>query len=182
MLITEILFDLVIYALMLRLLMEWEQVSPFNRIFIRLVRITNPALVWFRRLIPRFRGVDMAGTILLLLLIFIKILALSLWNHSIPNPFGLILWVFADLLNLVFDLFFIMILAVVIFSWVRLPALYAIAEICETCTDPLLMPLRAILPSFAGLDFAPMVFMILLKLVDTFLVNKLVTIAIALSN
>ena len=48
-------------------------------------------------------------------------------------------------------------------------------EFVSRLLEPLLAPIRQVLPSMSGLDFSPMVLWILVSLIRTFLLNALVS-------
>ena len=82
-----------------------------------------------------------------------------------------ILITFVD--TLAFFLFIAMI-GRVIMSWVNVgpsSSFYPIASIIYQVTEPILAPLRKILPTFGMLDFSPMVALILIRIVQKVLVE-----------
>ena len=60
------------------------------------------------------------------------------------------------LLARIFDLYSLVILAAVILSWVRLPPDNPIVRVTSALTEPLLAPIRRILPDLGGIDISPM--------------------------
>jgi YggT family protein len=73
------------------------------------------------------------------------------------------------LLKHIIDAYSLVVFAAVIVSWVRLPDQHPIARFLRSVTEPLLRPIRAILPRTGGLDFSPMVLLIGLQLVGRML-------------
>ena len=67
------------------------------------------------------------------------------------------------LANLI-ELYSLVVIGAVITSWLQLPASHPIAKIIRSLTDPVLEPLRRLLPSMGGLDFSPMVLLIGLQI------------------
>lgn len=68
------------------------------------------------------------------------------------------------------DLYSLIVLATVVLSWVQLPFDHPIVRFCRALTEPVLTPIRKILPATGGFDFSPMVLLILLRLLrDVFL-------------
>ncbi|HEY2407807.1 MAG TPA: YggT family protein [Polyangiaceae bacterium] len=68
------------------------------------------------------------------------------------------------LLGLLLDGYTLVVLATVIVSWLSLPEDHPVVRLTSALTKPLLTPIRRVLPSFAGLDFSPMVLLIGLRL------------------
>jgi YggT family protein len=54
----------------------------------------------------------------------------------------------------------------VIMSWIDQPGTMRITVILRDITEPILGPLRSILPSMGGLDFTPIVAMLLLQALE----------------
>jgi YggT family protein len=64
----------------------------------------------------------------------------------------------------IFDLYSLVILAAVILSWVRLPPDNPFVRVISALTEPLLAPIRRILPDLGGIDISPMVLLVALRL------------------
>jgi YggT family protein len=63
------------------------------------------------------------------------------------------------LANLI-DLYSVVVIVAVILSWIRLDRRNPIAAIVSTLTEPVLEPIRRVLPPMGGLDLSPMVLLI----------------------
>ncbi len=63
------------------------------------------------------------------------------------------------------DIYSVVVLAAVVLSWVSVPPGNAIAQVVHALTEPLLGPIRRALPAMGGLDFSPMILLILLQVV-----------------
>jgi YggT family protein len=59
-------------------------------------------------------------------------------------------------------------------SWIPAPSLYPLAVVLVKLTEPVLRPLRKVLPPFktGGLDLSPMLVVIILLFIDSFLVKS----------
>jgi len=72
------------------------------------------------------------------------------------------------LYRLIDGLFWILnaaILLRVLFSWIRFNPYNPLARLIDQITEPLLAPLRRVIPPFGGLDVTPMVALIILDFV-----------------
>lgn len=56
-------------------------------------------------------------------------------------------------------------------SWIDLPQDHQIVSVLRRLTEPLLGPLRRILPSAGGLDFSPLVLLLGLRLIRSLLLS-----------
>ena len=69
------------------------------------------------------------------------------------------------LLARLFDLYSLIVLAAVILSWVQLPPENPLSRVTRALTEPLLAPIRRIVPVLGGLDVSPWVLLLALRLV-----------------
>ncbi|MCA9961191.1 MAG: YggT family protein [Anaerolineales bacterium] len=83
-----------------------------------------------------------------------------------------------QIINLLFNIFYILILARIIFSWIRVspydPTWGPIMRFVYQVTDPIMEPIRRIMPPMGGLDFSPMIVLILASVLRSVLVNMLI--------
>ncbi|MCA9968780.1 MAG: YggT family protein [Anaerolineales bacterium] len=84
----------------------------------------------------------------------------------------------AQIVNLLFNLFYLLILARIIFSWIRVspydPTWGPIMRFIYQVTDPIMEPVRRMIPPMGGLDFSPMIVLILLSVLQRILVSALI--------
>jgi YggT family protein len=67
------------------------------------------------------------------------------------------------LVSALLDLYSLVVLMAVIMSWIHLDRRQPLAAIVYRLTEPVLAPIRRVLPPVAGLDFSPMVLLIALR-------------------
>lgn len=70
------------------------------------------------------------------------------------------------LIDLVFWLVDLAIIARVVFSWIRPDPLNPLVRLVYQITDPILEPLQRALPLVAGIDFSPFVALLLLDVLE----------------
>ena len=93
-----------------------------------------------------------------------------------------VIWLINNLFNLVWWL----ILASVVLSWlfafnivnVNNPTVRQISYSLSRMTDPLLSPIRRLLPSMGGLDLSPIILLILLEFLRQLVIGQLYTYAV----
>ena len=73
------------------------------------------------------------------------------------------------ILRLLIDGYSLVVLASVILSWIRLDPENPIVRVVETLTEPVLGPIRKILPDFGGIDFSPMLLLFGLRFLRSLL-------------
>ncbi len=63
------------------------------------------------------------------------------------------------------DLYTVVVIVAVIVSWFQLPPDNPVTRVVRMLTEPVLAPIRKLMPSVGGLDFSPMILLILLQIV-----------------
>ncbi len=80
-----------------------------------------------------------------------------------------------DIINLLFGAFYILVFANIILSWVRPnpyhPTWGPIIRVVNGIVDPILNPLRRLMPPLGGLDFSPMVVLLLARVLQGAIIN-----------
>ena len=76
------------------------------------------------------------------------------------------------IIQLLSQLLFLLILAHVIFSYL-MPQSSSFRRFIDRLIEPLLNPIRRIVPPFKGVDFSPLILVILLQVVTTILLTLL---------
>jgi YggT family protein len=74
------------------------------------------------------------------------------------------------LLATLIDLYSVVVVGAVILSWIRLDPRHPLASIVHTLTEPVLEPIRNLLPAIGGLDLSPLVLLIGLQILKGLLI------------
>ena len=77
------------------------------------------------------------------------------------------------IVNLIFETLWWVILGRVLMSWFDPSGNYRISRILYDMSEPILASARRILPTFGGVDWSPLVTMIVLNLLQGFVVSSL---------
>lgn len=175
-------FDLYIFILLLRVILQWVNIDSYNPLFVLVAKLTNPPLRPICRVIPSLHGIDFAAIILLLGLEMLKIAFLfSIQINATPHLLGLLVLAFTELLNQIINIFFYAVIALTILSWISPLAHSPLIEILVRICEPLIKPIRNFLPSVSGLDFSPIVLIVCLKLLTMLLLQPLAKIGASLA-
>lgn len=70
------------------------------------------------------------------------------------------------LISIVAEIIFLALIIRAVLSWVSVAALQPVARFFNMITDPLIEPVRRRMPSTGGIDFSPLVVMLLVWLVE----------------
>jgi YggT family protein len=176
------IFDFYVFTVLLRVLLQWVNTSHYNPIFVLVTRLSDPVLKPICRILPTLHGIDIAAAITLLMLEVIKFYCLIYLRTAItPHLYGLLILAFAQLFNQLITIFFYSIIGIVLLSWLSPLAHGPIVEILVRITEPLLKPIRNWLPTYAGIDFSPLVLIIILQLFSILFGNPLIEIGYQLT-
>jgi YggT family protein len=85
------------------------------------------------------------------------------------------LGIVAQLIGLLANLLIILIFIWVIVSWI-LPPYHPLREALERIVEPMLRPIRNVVPMAGMIDFSPMILMILIELASRILVSLLLSV------
>ncbi len=168
--LVQTLFGLYMGAILLRFLLAVVRADFYNPISQFLVKITNPLLAPLRRVIPSLGRIDMASLVLLLILQILELLATGLISGVSFQPVGLVILAVAELLSLLFQIYFFTILIQVVLSWVSPGGHNPAVSLLYSLNEPVLGRARRILPPIHGFDLSPIVALIVIQLLTILLV------------
>ncbi|RKF15668.1 YggT family protein [Alginatibacterium sediminis] len=160
----NIVFDLYLMIVLLRIWLQLVRADFYNPFSQFVIKATNPVVAPLRRIIPGLGGVDWASV-----LIAFAVAALK-WA-LLMGMTGAISWQFLPYiaaLNVVKEagtmIFWVLLLRAIL-SWVsqgRSPVEYVMSQLSE----PLLSPIRRVIPAIGGLDLSVLVLFIILNFLN----------------
>ena len=142
--------------LILRVWLPFENVDYYNPISQFTLKFTQPVIAPLRIVFPVVKKVETAALFLVFLLCGLKSILFGGLNFS----FFLLLGILGLIKNIGVAIFYVLI-ASAILSWFNRgnnPAFYALYQL----TEPLLKPIKRILPTIGMIDFSPIVIAIIL--------------------
>ncbi len=150
--------------------------ADFNNFISQFIyRVTLLPIKFLRIFVPRVGGRDLASPLVLAVLVTgceRYLMIVSTGNEV--DVSGLVLLTIARTIDFGIGLMVVAVLALVVLSWVS-RRITDFHRLVITLTDPLIFPVRRMLPSFGRLDFSPIVVLLLLELADWFVVGSLET-------
>lgn len=172
--ILQTIGSLYLLVVLLRFILQLVRADFYNPLCQFIVRATQPLLKPLRRVIPSFAGLDLSSLVLAILVqLVLMALTLMLMGYGLDNLGLLLVWSVIGVTALFLKVFFFALIISVILSWVAQgshnPAVELVNQICE----PLLAPIRRILPSMGGLDLSPIVAFLVLNLIDMLVIRNL---------
>ena len=164
--LVKTLVDLYVMVLLLRIWMQWARTDFYNPFSQFVVKITQPIVGPLRRVVPSLGPVDSASLLLAFLLMTIKYpLLLLIQGGGISlSPYNLLFGLISVLKSAGYLVFWMIIIRSIM-SWVSRgssPMDYVLMQL----TEPLMAPIRRIIPAMGGIDFSAMVVVLILYMLN----------------
>lgn len=157
------LIDLYITAVMLRLMLQWVKADFYNPVCQFLVKVTSPALVPLRRVIPSIGRLDTASVLLMIALEIFSVWVVSRIGATPLAMEQIVVFSLVKLLATLLWTYFFLIITMVILSWVGARLRHPAVPLVYQLTSPVLAPFRKIIPSIAGIDLSPLFALIAIR-------------------
>lgn len=167
-------FDLYILLVMMRFLIHWIGISFRGEPILQfLLKVTDPPLQLLYNFIPGWRRIDFAAIVFMIFLRVLRNYFIYLLYAKNAGIAFLFIISMSELFSLVINIFFWAILIQVIISWLiafevmgRTHLSDSLRFFLERFTDPILGPFRRLIPPVSGIDFSPLVAILVLQLID----------------
>ena len=162
------LLELVVLTFILRLLLQTVRADFYNPISQAILRITNPLVVPARRAIPAWGRLDLPTLVVIIVLQLTATLTLlglqgALYGVPFPGIPALLYLAVLGLMRLLVQFYFFALLVYALMSWFGPQQHSPLAGMLRRLCDPLLGPVRRVLPSIGGLDFSVLVVLLALQ-------------------
>jgi YggT family protein len=153
---------------LLRAYMQWHGVrmgmGMGNAVAPWVMGLTDWLVLPLRRVLPKVGRIDLGSLMAAFLVMLLQAVVITVLFGAGLNPVSIVLGAVLDLLGLVLSSVFWLLVIGIAVSWLRVDesTVYWIQSLIE----PLLRPVRRILPTVAGLDLSPMVLILLIKVFE----------------
>ncbi|HIE5768151.1 TPA: YggT family protein [Proteus mirabilis] len=155
------LLQLYTSVLLLRVWMQCVRADFYNPFSQFIVKITQPIVRPLRSIIPSIGPIDTASVLLAYILILLGIIVPSYLSGT-SIPFSLMFpFAFIELLTAAGKMIFWLIIIRAILSWVS-QGRNPIDHLLFQLTEPLMAPIRRVIPAMGGLDFSAMIVILVL--------------------
>lgn len=181
-LLVGFVFGIAIALVVVRLLLQLVRADFYNPICQFIYKATNPLLRPLQRIVPVWRGLNLAAVLLAWLLSVLKTWLLFTMSSREPALAGLAVLGLADLLRFVLTVYSALIIVRVILSFINVDARHPVIPLVYQLTKPILEPIARRLPDFGGIDLSPLVAWLLIALLRALLVYPLLDIGMRLST
>ncbi|MDR6982285.1 YggT family protein [Rheinheimera pacifica] len=163
-------FSLYLMVMILRLWLQLVRADFYNPFSQFVVKATNPLVLPLRRVIPSLGRLDTASLVLAYSIMLVKLLVLQLVQSGqvllVPSLVLSVIFLVKEILTL---LFWILVIRALLswFSQGRSP----VEHVMHQLTEPLLRPVRNILPPLGGLDLSVLVVLVGLQFLNILFSN-----------
>ncbi|MFP4394304.1 MAG: YggT family protein [Anaerolineales bacterium] len=186
--IIDIGFAVLGLTLVIQIILQWINVSPSNTAMKILRAITEPLLKPVRELmggstyqyVPWNQAYFDVAPVMALILLWLGhslitwLVNLVLLALLVPaQPWQQMGRIFISLLNILFDFYSAALLVRVILGWLRVPYSNRMMRFLVDITEPILAPIRQLLPPIIGLDFSPIIAYFLINLLRRVIISLL---------
>jgi YggT family protein len=149
--------------LLLRFWMQVQRVRPPMGLAQSIFQLTDWLVHPIRRLVPGFAGFDWASLLAAFLVALVSAVVEFWLVYQLPLSSVVMFGVLRLAQWILYGLMALLVIEV-IFSWVNPHAPFA--PFIRALNEPLLAPLRKVIPPMGGLDFSPMVVMMIIIIVS----------------
>ncbi|MDP4529646.1 YggT family protein [Alkalimonas delamerensis] len=165
-------FSLYLMVVVLRLWLQLARADFYNPFSQFIVKATNPLVLPLRKVIPSLGQLDTATLVLAWLVAVLKMLVLQqLLLGGVALSQALVAGVLVLVKESLSLMFWILVIRAILswFSQGRNP----IEQVLHQLTDPLLRPIRRVIPPMGGLDLSVLVALIALQFIQILLADVL---------
>ena len=149
--------SLALYVVLLRLLMQWSRSDFRNPVAQAVVKVTNPLIMPLRRILPPINKVDTASVVAVLIVAVADVILMNVVRgFGVPPLLLLLRGTALELATSVLWLYFYAIFLYALMSLIAQGAYSPMQPLLASLCEPVLAPIRRIIPPIAGLDLSPL--------------------------
>ncbi|AIA74803.1 YggT family protein [Halomonas sp. XH26] len=170
------LINIYLFLLMLRFLLQASRADYYNPLSQSVVKITQPVVGLFQGFLGPVAGrFDLATLAAGFVLKVVSMLAIFMViGVGMPPIPGLLIAGIAALANAILKIYFFAMIVMIILSWVAPNASHPGALLVMQLVEPIMAPVRKVIPPLGMIDLSPIVVFIAINLVDGLVVGSLI--------
>ena len=163
--IVQPLFSLAMLLIAVRFLAQLCGVSGYNPISMTLRRVTNVIVLPLSRLLPSGNRFSPGALVALILIqvVFIALMFGLVGQLDAFNVLQALIWSALGAAGLLVSIIFYSVIAMIVVSFLAPQSSHPAVEFIWELTEPVMAPLRQVLPPMGGLDFSPIILFIALN-------------------
>ncbi|MDK9688772.1 YggT family protein [Halomonas meridiana] len=170
------LINIYLFLLMLRFLLQASRADYYNPLSQSVVKITQPVVGLFQGFLGPVAGrFDLATLAAGFVLKVVSMIAIFMViGVGMPPVAGLLIAGVAALANAILKIYFFAMIVMIILSWVAPNASHPGALLVMQLVEPIMAPVRKVIPPLGMIDLSPIVVFIAINLVDGVVVGSLI--------
>ena len=170
------LINIYLFLLMLRFLLQASRADYYNPLSQSVVKITQPVVGLFQGFLGPVAGrFDLATLAAGFVLKVVSMVAIFMViGVGMPPIAGLLIAGVAALANAILKIYFFAMIVMIILSWVAPNASHPGALLVMQLVEPIMAPVRKVIPPLGMIDLSPIVVFIAINLVDGLVVGSLI--------
>ena len=170
------LINIYLFLLMLRFLLQASRADYFNPLSQSVVKITQPVVGLFQGFLGPVAGrFDLATLAAGFVLKVVSMVAIFIVvGVGMPPMAGLMIAGVAALANAILKIYFFAMIVMIILSWVAPNASHPGALLVMQLVEPIMAPVRKVIPPLGMIDLSPIVVFIAINVVDGLVVGSLI--------
>jgi YggT family protein len=153
--IINALTSLYLLVLLLRFWLPWLRADFRNPLAQGILKLTSPVIIPLRRIVPSFGRLDTATVLVAFVVQYLGILLILLIFETTASFSVIATTAIVKLVLLSVNLFMFAIFVRIILSWIAPGQHNPATAIITTLTEPLLRPVRRLIPALGGFDISP---------------------------
>ena len=160
---------LLLLVVVLRGVLHASRVNFYNPLSQLIVKLTNPMLAPLRGALPAKGRIDWAALVLAVLLQSLILVGIALAageRWALPGFATVLIWGVIGVFALLVNLYFFVLIAMIIVSWVAPGSRHPAIELIWQISEPIMAPVRSLLPNMGGIDFSPILVFIGINVVQ----------------
>ncbi|MBE0404872.1 Integral membrane protein YggT, involved in response to extracytoplasmic stress (osmotic shock) [Halomonas citrativorans] len=170
------LINIYLFLLMLRFLLQASRADYYNPLSQSVVKITQPVVRPFQSFLGPVAGrFDLATLAAGFVLKVVSMVAIFMViGIGIPPIAGLLIAGVAAIANAILKIYFFALIVMIILSWVAPNASHPGALLVMQLVEPIMAPVRRVIPPLGMIDLSPIVVFIAINLLDGLVAGSLI--------
>ena len=166
--LVDFILEALVIVLILRIWLQLVKADFYSPLSQFIVKVSNPMVLPCRRYIPSIGSLDTTTLLLAYIFSSLKFIILPLINGVGIDPIFAALLGLLALIKQTGVLLFMLMLVMAIMSWV-VQGYNPTLAIFHQLTEPLLKPIRNVVPTIGGLDLSVLIAFLALNIIDMLL-------------
>ena len=155
--LVDALMSLALYVALLRLIMQWSRADFRNPLAQAVVKVTNPLVMPLRRVLPPINKIDTASVVTVILVAADYVVLMSVVRgFGLPPALLLLEATTLEIVTSVLKLYFFAIFLYALMSLIAQGSYSPMQPLLASICEPVLRPIRRLIPPIAGLDLSPL--------------------------